>query len=126
MDSNKTGTKDSTTNQAELKAKSYESTCPPKNGALATRGAGGSVRSPLDKKSAQSLNQAEKNKTFESLRAPASVWAAQSHRGPSLSEFKGPGARHPRMQECRVAAAPLPKEAKQCSVLAATLTSTPP
>ena len=47
MDSNKTGTKDSTQNQKELKAKSYESTCPPKNGALVRRGAGGSGRSPL-------------------------------------------------------------------------------
>ena len=46
MDSNKTCTRHNTQNHTAVKTKSFESLCPPKNGALATGGAGGSGRSP--------------------------------------------------------------------------------
>ena len=46
MNSNKICTRHST--NKTFKTKSSESTCPPKNGALARRGAGGSGRSPLN------------------------------------------------------------------------------
>ena len=77
MDSNKVCTRHST--NKTFKTKSFESTCPPKNGALAGRGAGGSGRSPKNNMSRSSSTSSSSSRYNHVKRLQSEATAVETH-----------------------------------------------